>query len=130
MIFRTKITITKRNIFLFIGFFIFSARLIAQPSNDDCSGADLICFGQTINGTNVAATPEVTATPSCFDVTNSVWYKFQTISQVGDLSLNLSNIISNNANPNFRVALLLQQIATLLLLKLHAIQMYQTLQIL
>lgn len=105
MIFSNKISIKKRNIFLFVGFFVFSAHLIAQPSNDNCSGADLICFGQTVNGTNVAATAEATVSPSCFAVTNSVWYKFQTINMVGNLSVNLSNIISTNSNPNFRIAL-------------------------
>jgi gliding motility-associated-like protein len=105
MIFSNKISIKKLNIFLFVGFFVFSAHAIAQPSNDNCSGAELICFGQTINGTNVAATSEITTSPSCFAVTNSVWYKFQTINMVGNLSVNLSNIISNNSNPNFSVAL-------------------------
>jgi large repetitive protein len=95
----------KRIVFLFVVLFLFSIKTFAQPSNDDCSGAQLICFGQTINGTNVAATTESTATPSCFSPNNSVWYKFQTINQIGDLSLNLSNIISNTANPNFRVAI-------------------------
>jgi gliding motility-associated-like protein len=105
MILKAEISNTKKIVFLFLCFFIFSINTFAQPSNDDCSGAELICFGQTINATNVGATTENTATPSCFTPTNSVWFKFQTINQVGDFSVNLANIISNTANPNFRIAL-------------------------
>ncbi len=66
----------------------------AQPSNDVCSNAHMLCPGTTLNGTNISATSICTGATSedsdcqqgglwgafgpCYNVENSVWYTFTT----------------------------------------------------
>ncbi len=83
-----------------------SVSLYAQPSNDNCSNATVLCYNQTVSGSNTGATVE-----SCFDCaddfpniigftsSSSVWYKFTTNSAGGDVIISFSNLVFNtNSN--------------------------------
>ncbi len=98
-------------LFLSIYFIFSTILLLAQPSNDNCSNATVLCYNQTISGTNTGATVE-----SCFDCaddypnvigftsSSSVWYQFTTNSTGGDVSVSFSNLVFNT-NSNFGQAL-------------------------
>lgn len=77
----------------------------SQPANDDCFTSQQICFGSTISGTTVAATPDINVSPSCFPSTNSVWYNLQTVSQAGDLSVDISNLVAVSGNGTYKIAI-------------------------
>ena len=80
----------------------------AQPANDNCENAEILCPGLTTAGNTTDATLENCATlGGCaddfpnFGITsnNSVWYKFTTNSAGGTVDINFSNL-SFNPDPN------------------------------
>ncbi|HIP35725.1 MAG TPA: gliding motility-associated C-terminal domain-containing protein [Crocinitomix sp.] len=98
-------------IFLSILFTFNVLLLFAQPANDNCSNATVLCYNQTITGNNIGATVE-----NCFDCaddypntigftsSSSVWYEFTTNSIGGDVTITFSNLIFNT-DPNLGQAL-------------------------
>jgi len=56
-------------------FILTMANVFAQPANDSCSSAQLICSNETLQGTTADATPGDTI---CFESNASVWYTFTT----------------------------------------------------
>ncbi len=98
-------------LFLGIYFIFFTVISLAQPSNDDCSNAAVLCYNQTISGTNAGATTE-----TCFDCaddypnvigflpSSTVWFKFTTNSVGGNVTVSFSNLVFNT-NSNFGQAL-------------------------
>lgn len=83
----------------------------AQPANDNCSDATVLCYNQSISSTNTGSTVE-----SCFDCaddypnvigftsSSSIWFKFTTNALGGDVTISFSNLIFNT-NSNFGQAL-------------------------
>ena len=75
---------------------------MAQPSNDDCSDAELLCSSVTVTGTNLGATAECGGADGdctesgswghCYDVENSVWYSFITNATGGDINVSIFGI--------------------------------------
>ena len=80
----------------------------AQPSNDDCENAALLCPSISISGNNTDATIQTCATlGGCADdfpnfgivPNSSVWYKFTTNAAGGTVDINISNL-TFNPDPN------------------------------
>ena len=61
-----------------------SHMLIAQPGNDLCDDAEILCKNIPLMGSTAGANPECTVTgclcPPCFNVINTVWFTFTTTS--------------------------------------------------
>lgn len=78
----------------------------AQPTNDDCTNAHILCPGTTLNGHNIGATSICTGANGqesdclqaglwgtfgpCYDVQNSVWYTFTTDNVGGNVVVNVT----------------------------------------
>ena len=82
---------------------------LAQPSNDDCSSATVLCANTPLQGSNSSATVDVCTGCSdgattngnfCFALDNTVWFQFQTNSSGGDAQVDFSNL-SFNTNSGF-----------------------------
>jgi gliding motility-associated-like protein len=98
-----------KRLLIFTIAFIFSQYLFAQPINDNCVDAELLCAGLITVGNNTDATLE--SCPAnlggCADdfpnfgliSTSSVWYKFTTNALGGNVSIDISNI-AFNPDPN------------------------------
>ena len=90
--------------YLLVFSIFYSFTLLAQPSNDNCMNATVLCYNQIISGTTTNATAE-----TCFDCaddypntigftsSSSVWYTFTTNALGGNVTVSISNI---NFNPN------------------------------
>ena len=57
---------------------------MAQPANDACSSAGLLCSNQITEGTTIDATPGDTV---CFEANASVWYTFTTNEKSGSVTV-------------------------------------------
>jgi len=86
---------------------IFSLATFAQPSNDDCSNATVLCGNILSTGNNALAT--VDACPGCSDgadvngnfcfaLDNTIWFQFTTNSSGGDAQIDFSNLSFNTTN--------------------------------
>lgn len=81
--------------------------VIAQPTNDDCASATVLCNQVVENGTTISATAECggadgdcTAAGTwagCYDVQGSVWYQFETVPAGGTVTISID--IINSVNP-------------------------------
>ena len=88
---------------------LFSLQIIfAQPANDNCENAEILCADLTTEGNTTDATLENCSTlGGCaddfpnfgFTSNNSVWYKFTTNATGGTVDINFSNL-SFNPDPN------------------------------
>lgn len=73
----------------------------AQPANDDCSNAQVLCSNVLFSGTTISATPQcggpdgdclaAGSWAQCYDVNNSVWFTFRSNSAGGAATVTLSN---------------------------------------
>lgn len=77
----------------------------AQPPNDDCINATVLCGNQSILANNTNAT--ISACPGCSDASspsgnfcfaldNTTWFSFTTNNTGGDVNVDFSNINCNN----------------------------------
>lgn len=73
----------------------------AQPANDNCATAGVLCANTTQNASNIGATTEIGAGLAdgaaatgtfCFDVENTVWFSFTTNNAGGLATVSISNI--------------------------------------
>lgn len=97
----------KRLLFFLLSI-VLNHSLIAQPENDNCSDATLLCTNLITSGITTDATTETCGTlGGCADdfpnfgiiSTSSVWYQFTTNASGGTVSIDISNI-SFNPDPN------------------------------
>ena len=74
---------------------------IAQPSNDNCTGATELCDNNRKSGDTDGATSQVCATcadgatvvgSACFQMVKTIWYSFTTNATGGNISVFVSNI--------------------------------------
>lgn len=71
----------------------------AQPSNDNCSNAQLLCANMQFSANNITATAECSGGADgdcglitwCFNVSNSVWFKFVTNDIGGAATVSVSS---------------------------------------
>lgn len=99
-----------------IALLVFFTAALAQPSNDDCAGASVLCNGVTVNGSTVGATEECGGADSdcmaagawagCYDVQGSVWFQFETVPGGGSVSIDISTLNSANPTDHINVVLL------------------------
>lgn len=86
-----------------IALLLFSAgSIFAQPDNDDCLNAQLLCGNSTLSGTVSNASSECGGADGdclstgswgqCYNVSNSVWYRFFTNHSGGSISISITNI--------------------------------------
>ena len=67
---------------------LYNFSVIGQPSNRDCSGAQHICFGVPVTGSNADAGSDEWAS-SCHSSNNAIWYSFTTNSVGGEVMINI-----------------------------------------
>lgn len=79
----------------------------AQPSNDDCSNATVLCGNTSVQGSNAGATVSACAGCSdgattngnfCFSLDNTIWFQFTTNSSGGNAQVDFSNLSFNTAS--------------------------------
>lgn len=99
-------------IFTFLSFGLFA------QTGDDCSNAEVICYGQSVFVTNENATAntcagcEDGATAAgnfCYALNNSSWLSFTTNNNGGDVEVNITNINCNTTagyNTNIQAAII------------------------
>ncbi|MDQ3193323.1 MAG: gliding motility-associated C-terminal domain-containing protein [Bacteroidota bacterium] len=75
---------------LFFIFCLFYSFALAQPANNNCIGAQQICPGESQSGNNENASSESWTSP-CFSTNNTIWYKFTTNSNGGDVFVNVGS---------------------------------------
>ena len=68
-------------------FILTSASAFAQPANDNCNSAQLICSNETLQGSTEDATPEDTI---CFVSNATVWYTFTTNEISGSVTVSVT----------------------------------------
>ncbi len=68
-------------------FILAMANTFAQPANDNCSSAQLICSNETLQGTTTDATPGDTI---CFESNATVWYTFTTNDIDGSVTVSVT----------------------------------------
>ncbi|MFN3341454.1 MAG: hypothetical protein ACK40M_02085, partial [Flavobacteriales bacterium] len=68
--------------------------LYAQPANNGCQNAQVLCPGAVFTGSNIGANlaAEDGTAFSCFGLNNSVWYSFTTNASGGDVSVSITGI--------------------------------------
>jgi len=98
----------KKIIFILVVFIGRQTFLFAQPSNDNCTNATILCPNLPVSGNNTGATLETCGTlGGCADdfpnfgivSESSVWYKFTTNSTGGTVTIDVTNIVFN-PDPN------------------------------
>lgn len=79
------ITVCISAIILFSG----HNNIYAQPANDDCSQAQLLCAGDTIRGNTGGATADFES--ECIGTNPTVWYKFKTSdNKLGSITVDIT----------------------------------------
>lgn len=90
-------------LFIIISVF-FINNIFAQPSNNDCSSATVLCGEQPVLASNAGATVSVCAGCSdgsslagnfCFSLENTTWFSFTTNENGGNVSVSFTNINCN-----------------------------------
>ncbi|HRE73539.1 MAG TPA: gliding motility-associated C-terminal domain-containing protein [Flavobacteriales bacterium] len=68
--------------------------LYAQPANNGCQNAQVLCPGAAFAGSNIGSDsgPEDGTGFSCFGLNNSVWYSFTTNANGGDVNVSITGI--------------------------------------
>ncbi len=100
---------TKSTYFFILIFLCVTIKVKAQPGNDDCMNATVLCANQSVQASNAGAT--VDACPGCsdgasaagnfcFGLDNTIWYSFTTNATGGDAQVDLSNL-NFNTNGGF-----------------------------
>ena len=95
-----------KHLFLIAGFCSFYISF-AQPINDNCGSATQLCPNQPVAATNIAATTQCGSADGdclqggtwgqCYDVHNSVWFKFTTNNIGGGVTVTISGIAPGGA---------------------------------
>jgi gliding motility-associated-like protein len=90
----------KKFIFIHLLLF-FNIVVLAQPANDNCNTATLLCPGNTYSGSTINATTQIcpncadgtapTGT-ACFEVNNTVWFTFITNNTGGTAQVDVTGI--------------------------------------
>ncbi len=108
--FRTEREINY-TIFVFVKFLVIlisiliSTLILAQPGNDNCTSATILCGNQPTLANNNGATVSACAGCSdgssvtgnfCFALNNTTWFKFTTNEVGGDVNVDFSNINCTN----------------------------------
>ena len=77
------------------------------PINDFCENATVLCFKENNEGTNYFATKtncnncsDWDSIHNCFEINNSVWYRFMTNNQGGSAQLNIAEIFCSGDTNN------------------------------
>lgn len=90
----------KKSIFTYL-FIFFTITVIAQPANDNCNNASLMCPGNVYNGSTINATTQIcancadgaaTSGTACFEVNNTVWFTFVTNNSGGTAQVDVTGI--------------------------------------
>lgn len=81
---------------LFFIVFLFNYLAIGQPANNNCMGAQQVCYGQSQSGNNIDASAD-NWTSTCHPTNNTIWYKFTTNSQGGDVAVNIGSVCATGA---------------------------------
>jgi len=68
-------------------FILTAANVFAQPANDNCSSAQLICSNEILQGTTIDATP---GDSICFLANATVWYTFTTNDIDGSVTVSVT----------------------------------------
>ncbi|HET6244441.1 MAG: gliding motility-associated C-terminal domain-containing protein [Bacteroidetes bacterium] len=76
---------------LFFVFSLFSLVLAAQPANNECSGAQQVCFGESHSASNSNAGAD-SWTSACHSTNNTTWYKFTTNQKGGNASVKVNSV--------------------------------------
>lgn len=71
----------------FLVFFVTTANAFAQPNNDNCNSAQLICSNETLQGTTEEAAP---GDSICFISNATVWYTFTTNDIEGSVTVTVT----------------------------------------
>jgi gliding motility-associated-like protein len=110
--------VIKNRLFLiFFCLLFFYVRLLKGQTNDNCSGAQPLCNGNSISGSNITAGVQIGGIEAdgdsagtwggCFSLQNSVWYSFTSNNNGGAATLNLTNILQNGNPSTLQVAVYL-----------------------
>lgn len=78
--------------------------VLAQPVNDACVNAISLCPNEEISASNIGASISDCANCEddfnfCFDPNGTIWFRFTTNQNGGDVAVNISNLVIQN-NPN------------------------------
>ena len=84
--------------------FLVSLSVLAQPANDNCNAATVLCEGQAVNGTTLDATLNNCGNcsdsyVSCYTPNTTVWYSFTTTATGGNVTIDITNLILDT-DPN------------------------------
>jgi gliding motility-associated-like protein len=77
----------KKSLLFCLVFILTIAKAFAQPANDNCNSAQLICSNETLQGTTANALPDETI---CFVPNATVWYTFTTNDIEGSVTVTVT----------------------------------------